>query len=104
MRARPTKPLETLADHLTYLGHDIDYCAKPAAQPIKALPGTPEKLAALKARVDAGQDLFHPDDVVDYDGLTVCTMNRRTHFESGELNRTVLIKVDDMVDDLRSRQ
>ena len=30
--------------------------------PTDAVPGTPEKIAVLQARVEAGEYLFHPDD------------------------------------------
>lgn len=45
---------------------DDDYRARPARGPCPWPPGSPGKVATLAARVEAGEELFHPDDLSDY--------------------------------------
>lgn len=40
------------------------YVCRPLGEPTTALPGTPERVAVLEARVAAGLELFHPEDYV----------------------------------------
>ncbi len=47
---------EAIALGVDFTGED------PAAAPVDAWPGTPEKLAALAARYKAGESLWHPGD------------------------------------------
>lgn len=69
MLRKPTKPLETLADHLTYLGHDIDYAPKHEAEPTSTWPSTAARVEEYRRRVEAGQPVFHPGDAT-LDGCT----------------------------------
>lgn len=39
-----------------------DYQPRPCSTPTQARPATPEKLAVLIARAEAGEELWHPDD------------------------------------------
>jgi hypothetical protein len=41
---------------------DFNGCSSPPARPTRALPGTPEKVAVLERRAQAGQSLWHPLD------------------------------------------
>ncbi|KAA5542766.1 hypothetical protein FYK55_14700 [Roseiconus nitratireducens] len=52
----------SIHDHLTHFRDDRQFvpCREPA--PTNALPGTPEKLEVLKARLEAGEHLHHQDD------------------------------------------
>lgn len=34
----------------------------PASEPIDALPGSADKVAAIKRRIEAGEELWHPED------------------------------------------
>jgi len=61
-RQIPNRPLETLADHLTYLGHDIDYAPKIACEPTTSWPGTDERVEVYRQRVLDGCELFHQRD------------------------------------------
>lgn len=49
-------------DHMRTFGDDREYRPRGIATPTDALPGTPEKLEVLKARLNAGQELHHPRD------------------------------------------
>lgn len=57
------------------LGHDEDFCPKPAADPTTAMPGSAEKLRVMAQRVQNGQDIHHPEDRLAADGGVV---NSRT--------------------------
>lgn len=56
------RPLDTLADHLTYLGHDLDYRPTAACEPTQTYPGTAERIAVYRDRVLRGCAVFHPGD------------------------------------------
>lgn len=56
----------TIQDYVACTGADDGY--KPvgdAPTSTQAQPGSPEKLAILIERVNAGVDLWHPDDLTD---------------------------------------
>lgn len=61
MRRQPMK-LETLADHLTFLGHDIDFEPLTNCTPTQTWPGTQARVEEYRRRVLAGQPVFHPLD------------------------------------------
>ena len=39
-----------------------DFVARPATAPVDAMPGTTDKIAAMRLRVELGVEPFHPDD------------------------------------------
>jgi hypothetical protein len=43
-------------------GHDMDFEPLLIPAPTKAKPGSDEKILTLRARLEAGEDLYHPDD------------------------------------------
>lgn len=49
----------TLADHLTYLGHDIDFVPREECEPTDTWPGTRERIEVYRQRVVSGQPVFH---------------------------------------------
>ncbi len=38
---------------------------RPAANPVKALPGSEERIAAMRQRLERGEELYHKGDEVD---------------------------------------
>jgi len=66
------KPLTTgrqdnVLDEIRVKGHDQDFEPKPASEPDDHMPQSPERIEALRRRVERGEELTHPDDRVDYD-------------------------------------
>jgi len=53
-----------LFQHIFERGDDAEFEPRPAERPTTARPGTAEKIVVLAARVEAGEDLWHPNDVV----------------------------------------
>jgi hypothetical protein len=53
-------------------GHDEDFAPEVSNQfvPTDAPAGSPEKIEILRARVEQGLPLWHPNDRFDYAGLT----------------------------------
>jgi len=53
-------------------GHDEDYAPRVSGEfvPTEAPAGSPEKLAEMARRIEAGLPLWHPSDRADYSGLT----------------------------------
>lgn len=53
-------------------GHDEDFAphASDDFSATQAPAGSPEKLAVLASRIEAGLPLWHPEDRRDYSGLT----------------------------------
>lgn len=56
----------TVFEAIQIYGHDEDFQPQPST-PTTAPPGTTEKVAALRKRIERGQELWHDDDVVTYD-------------------------------------
>lgn len=52
----------TLADHLNYLGHDIDFMPQVDCEPTSTWPGTRERVEIYRQRVVDGCAVFHPGD------------------------------------------
>ena len=44
------------------LGHEEWFSARPASKPTRTKPGTPARVAIYAARVEAGEDIWHPGD------------------------------------------
>jgi len=53
-----------LFEHILHCGDDRDFSPRPAAEPTTARPGTPEKIEVMAARLQRGEEIFHPDDPV----------------------------------------
>ena len=53
-------------------GHDEDFAPAEdnAFEPTDAPAGSPEKIEALRRRIEQGQPLWHAEDRFDYSGLT----------------------------------
>lgn len=50
--------------------HVLEFVPDKATEPTSALPGTPEKIAVLRQRMESGQSLWHPLDAgVAFDRL-----------------------------------
>jgi hypothetical protein len=66
MLTQATLPLfeaTTLEQHIESHGHDAGFVEKrTATTPTKYEPGTPGKVDVLKARLENGELLWHPDD------------------------------------------
>lgn len=70
-------PPSTSAFNNRGLGH-AGFCAAPLpAEPTDALPGTPEKIAVMKARAARGERVFHPRDATGRDPMTLWALFRR---------------------------
>lgn len=52
----------TMFDAIRVLGHEMDFEPFSIPAPTKAKPGSDEKILVLRARLAAGEDLYHPDD------------------------------------------
>jgi hypothetical protein len=52
----------TIYTDLESLGHDEDFAPKPCSEPTSAMPGSREKIAVLRLRVERGECLWHPLD------------------------------------------
>ncbi len=52
----------TVHSDLLLRGHDEDFKPAPADWPTDALCGSSEKIEVLRARVELGQSLWHPND------------------------------------------
>lgn len=53
-----------LFGYIVWHGDDYGFKPRPASKPTTARPGTKDKVAVLAARVVAGEELWHPADVV----------------------------------------
>ncbi len=53
---------DSVLHHLRVYRTDIGFTPQSLPMPTEAPPGTPEKLAVLMARLEAGEQLHHPDD------------------------------------------
>ena len=62
------KPKNVFEAIVTY-GHDEDYKPKPS-KPTDAAPGTDEKIAVLRKRVEDGEELFNKKDRWHYEDQT----------------------------------
>lgn len=52
----------SMFDAIRLLGHEMDYEPLLIPAPTEARPGSEEKVRVLQARLEAGEDLYHPDD------------------------------------------
>lgn len=62
MEKRSPLPEKCITEHVRIYRSDRGFVAADPTQPTEALPGTPEKIAVMKARLKAGQQLHHPLD------------------------------------------
>ena len=56
---------DTVFHHLRTRRNDRSFVPRGLPMATNAIPGTPEKIAILKARLEAGVILHHPDDGVN---------------------------------------
>ncbi len=54
----------TMFDAIRILGHEMDFEPLLIPAPTEARPGSEEKVRVLQSRLEAGEDLYHPDDAV----------------------------------------
>lgn len=52
----------TIHSDLKQLGHDEDFAPRPPAEPTQYEPGSRGKIAVMRARVERGESLWHPQD------------------------------------------
>ena len=62
--ADPDERLDTVFHHILTRRSDRSFVPRGLPVPTNAIPGTAEKIAILKARLEAGVILHHPDDRV----------------------------------------
>lgn len=75
----PRRMIVTVFDAIAVVGHDEDYEPPPIIGEFEATsapPGSAEKIDILAKRVELGKPLWHPEDRVDYVGLTGCIVPR----------------------------
>lgn len=60
----PDKPLDTVFQHILAGRTERSFVPRGLPVPTNAIPGTSEKITVLKARLEAGLILHHPDDLV----------------------------------------
>lgn len=65
-------------EHVRKMGSDETFEPRDGVEfsPTDAPAGSDEKLAVLKERIDKGLPLWHPNDRVNYDGLTAVVRPR----------------------------
>lgn len=77
-RGRPFRP-KNVFEAIALVGHDEDFISR-EGKPINLPPGHADKIEALRRRVERGENLFHPDDRTDYDGLPAgCISSSHSH-------------------------
>ena len=66
------KNVQNVFEAILKYGHDEDFypVASDDFEPTTAPAGSPEKIDALRKRVELGLPLWHDEDRVDYSGLT----------------------------------
>ena len=66
------KNIKNVFEAILKYGHDEDFDPTESSQfePTDAPAGSPEKIEALRKRVENGLPLWHPTDRVDFSGLT----------------------------------
>lgn len=57
------KKHRSIVDHIRQTGDCSGFAPKPASEPCSYRPGSEDKIQLLMARVEAGEELFHDDDV-----------------------------------------
>ena len=62
LTANPDEPLGPVFPHIWSSRNDPSFVPHIMPLPTDAIPGTPEKIAILKARLEAGVMLNHPQD------------------------------------------
>lgn len=67
-KKRSRRKVKTVFDAIELFGHDEDFVPQ-VGNATDAAPGSAEKIAVMRSRVDRGETLFHPDDRSDCDGL-----------------------------------
>lgn len=65
--AADPRDIDNVAKYCKVVGSDYGFEPKETT-PTDADPGSPEKIAILRDRVEAGEELFHADDRFDYSG------------------------------------
>ncbi len=65
------KNVKNVFDAILKYGHDEDFAPEESNgfEPTDAPAGSPEKIEALRHRVELGLPLWHKNDRVDYSGL-----------------------------------
>ena len=53
---------ENIQGYLVRCGHDRDYVPDGLPEPTSTRPGSQQRLAVLRERIDRGQELFHEFD------------------------------------------
>lgn len=56
-------------DMIRLMGDEGMFVPKPASEVCRFVPGTFEKIETMRRRVMAGEELWHPDDVVTFDDV-----------------------------------
>ena len=64
LMADPDRPLDTVFHHILTRRSDRSFVPGSLPEPTNAIPGSPEKISILKARLEAGLMLHHPNDCV----------------------------------------
>ena len=72
MSIQAKKPIKNVFEAILEYGHDEDFVPKEEGgfSSTDAPAGSEDKIEALRARVLAGQPLWHGEDRKDYSGLT----------------------------------
>lgn len=75
--------MKTVFDSINIGGHysseSIPFEPAPASEPTDAMPGSPERIAAMRRRAERGEDLYHEDDRQCVDGSK---MDREIYWSS----------------------
>lgn len=61
-----TRKYANVDECIKAVGHDEDFEPVPAVVSTGCVPGSPEKMMVLASRVARGEELWHPDDPVEY--------------------------------------
>ena len=73
-----SKPIMNVFDAILKYGHDEDFAPehRDDFRPTDAPAGSPEKIEALRRRVEQGLPLWHDEDRRDYTGLSMAVRPR----------------------------
>ena len=58
-------------DTINRFGEDNGFMPLPASEPTQALCGSEEKIQVMRERVDAGEELWHPEDSIIQDSSSL---------------------------------
>lgn len=65
---KPEKVLSVMDAVATY-GEDYNFRTIGQPEPTTAIPGSSDKIEVMIARIENGEELWHADDQLTYDGL-----------------------------------